>query len=373
MNEQANIYICVEGGSDINIFGNAFERLFDEIFDDQVQVVTGLAYNFKGSMGDFTSRFDIDGLSGKARNEEKSDWYKKKHNKDRKSKDKEARDSLQVKLESELIKSCFKNNPDMSGISADNFTTIIHLIDIDGCFTNDDKVCYIEDGGEEEDILRNINIRDDNYRKHKIEGKEKKDELSGRIGTNKKKYILNKRNKEKNILYRDDFIAAVDANEVIERNDRKRRTIERLLNTEYISSGKNRKIKYYIFYFSSNLDHFIFGPNTFENYAKLLGRELTEEDKENFRGGSANLAVDDKIILCNHVKDKFVNSKAFIEFFVNDDDVSFIDMNAENMDKELERAYYNSWEHIKKNSLKRGTNINVLIEMIRKGDISYWC
>ena len=108
MGKLARVYVCVEGKSEINLFSNPLERLFDEYFGDDIEVIINYAYEKQGNVGDFTSYFDIDNLLSNNRKIELSDWNKRKHYEKNKQTKGDPEAQLRNRLCEGLIKCCFK-------------------------------------------------------------------------------------------------------------------------------------------------------------------------------------------------------------------------------------------------------------------------
>lgn len=135
-------------------------------------------------------------------------------------------------------------------------------------------------------------------------------------------------NHEDKPFYSDDGILTTDVDSIILRNKRKRE------NLDYLSSLKNLHVKskcpkYSVFFFSSNLDHFLYGN------ANLSTREKTSKADEY----AARYELD---------PDGFVSA-------INTTPGALIGMN-----------YEQSWQFIKEgnNSIKRYSNINILLEQL---------
>ena len=123
------------------------------------------------------------------------------------------------------------------------------------------------------------------------------------------------------------IIEAANVPTIIDRNDRKRRNLEYLLSLSEIKI-KTKRVPYELYFFSSNLDHFI-------------------NHDANIEGGKKRLA---DLFMRNYGLD----NDAFVSFFFND-----------------ERAighmgYEESWKYIKEgsNSVRRFTNIDCLIRKL---------
>ena len=129
------------------------------------------------------------------------------------------------------------------------------------------------------------------------------------------------------VIYEDNRIIAPNVDNIIERNSRKRENLDHLSQLSTIKIGSKTR-DYSVFYFSSNLDH-VLHDNA--NLADSLKR---------------NSAIDFRMF------NEDINS--FKEYFVNNRVISG------------EKDYSSSWDYIKheNNSLKRVTNIDILIDML---------
>ena len=129
------------------------------------------------------------------------------------------------------------------------------------------------------------------------------------------------------IKYETENIVCKDRNEAIKRNKRKRDNLEHLISLgEFIYSG--HPMKYHVYYFSSNLDHFL------HNDANLDDRQKTS---------AADLFAD-----------TYNYPQKFVSFFLDKQNPTH------------DMSYKESWEYVKHgtNSLARGTNLNVLIKRL---------
>lgn len=128
--------------------------------------------------------------------------------------------------------------------------------------------------------------------------------------------------------YSDNCILTTDVDSIIQRNKRKRDNLEYL---SYLSEihVKSKRPKYSVFFFSSNLDHFLYGD--------------------------ANLPS----------RDKTTKADEFAEKYELDPD-GFVTAIKTTPGALLEMDYEQSWQFIKKdvNSIKRYSNINVLFERL---------
>ena len=121
-------------------------------------------------------------------------------------------------------------------------------------------------------------------------------------------------------------IEAVDVSAIIDRNDQKRKNLEYLLALpEQKIKVKTKRIPYEIYFFSSNLDHFI--------------------------NNNANVETGKKYLADQFMRSYGLDAKEFSNYFF-EDECSVGHM-----------GYEESWEFIKENSnsVKRYTNIDCLI------------
>ncbi len=130
------------------------------------------------------------------------------------------------------------------------------------------------------------------------------------------------------VVYKDDHIEAQNVNSIRERNDRKKANLNHLISLREIKV-KSKKIRYSVYYFSTNLDHFLHGDANMDGDQKgTKAEEFMEKCK--------------------------VDISAFKKAFLQDA-------------KELELStYVDSWDFIKKgtNSLGRYSNLHLLLNRI---------
>lgn len=126
-------------------------------------------------------------------------------------------------------------------------------------------------------------------------------------------------------VYEDECIRCVDAERIEKRNKQKRENLNYLASCSSIKV-KQKTIPYSIYYFSSNLDHFLHNS---PNLDYRMKRSLADTFSRNYMG----------------------DTEGFVKFFLEDP------KSATNMD------YPQSWEFIKEgtNSLKRYSNFNLLL------------
>ena len=128
------------------------------------------------------------------------------------------------------------------------------------------------------------------------------------------------------IIYKDKIIAP-NVESIIDRNGRKRNNLDHLSSIESIKVG-SKTIDYSVFYFSANLDHVLHDNANLPDSSKrnaAIDFRLFNEEKSSFSG-------------------YFINNKL----------------------TSGQSDYKASWEHIKQgnNSLKRSTNIDILIDSL---------
>lgn len=139
----------------------------------------------------------------------------------------------------------------------------------------------------------------------------------------------------KRVVYREDGIYTVDVDNIKERNKRKRENIRKLVSMDEIvirpKNGRNTKtIKYSVYYFSCNMDHYVHGE------ANLSVQEKVSK-------------ADDFILECYDNKEKFCDRIC-------------------NAAGAAGGNYAESWGYIMEtgnNSLESHTNINILVEKIK--------
>ncbi len=174
-------------------------------------------------------------------------------------------------LDDLIRQTIFSSHPDFA---LEDIYSIAHLIDMDGIFESDDII-----------------------------------ELNQNIDTT---YYDNKK-----------IIVSKDVSKTI-----KTRHIRRERIIEYINKGivniDNRKIKYKIFYMSTNLEH--------------------------VTCGNRNIKAKEKLHVATNFAYQF-NSKEFLNFL-------------ETNNASCTNDYYKSWDYIKKHSLDKATNLIILIKML---------
>lgn len=270
---KAFVCFCVDGQSDIDALQVPFSDLFDEIGGDDINVDFRYA-EFQGeNHGDITTLKNVDPSN----------------------------------IEKMIYKYYFKQQDKSSELGWGDLTYIIHIIDLDGAYVADD--CIREFTAEEMSLANSLVTK----------------------------------GKGKDTLYMGDHIAVrPESNnskppsvlKMIDRNSRKRKNVEYLLSIDEITVGK-KTVKYALYFFSSNLDHFLYGDPNLTGPEKM--RKATEFGR---RIGDAELLTD------------FFKKS---EFCTKDD-------------------YFLSWKALRKDnaSITRGTNVNLLIDSIKNSTIDDW-
>ena len=189
--------------------------------------------------------------------------------------------NIENKITNRFIKPAIRKE----GLYPKKIAKIIQIVDLDGAYiSNENIVPYSSERREHEDYFYNDN---------------------------------------------DNVIETKDVDSVIKRNERKRKNIEYLLSlSENGIRIQSKTIPYEIYFFSSNLDHFI-------NY-------------------DANLKENKKYLADAFLRRYGINRNQFCNYFLNDkNSIGFL-------------GYKESWERIKieSNSIKRYTNIDFLIRRL---------
>lgn len=135
-----------------------------------------------------------------------------------------------------------------------------------------------------------------------------------------------------NPMYYPDIIVTSIPERVRERNARKSENMDVLTSLNHIKIG-SKKVRYSVYYFSCNLDHFLHGDANFNEHEKV--RKALE----------FSIAHEDS---------------GALEKFIGETEHDTTDM-----------TYDESWNYIKngENSLKRHTNVNLLIKRLKEGRI----
>lgn len=273
-NNKAFICFCVDGQSDVDALRDQFEDLFDEIGGNDINVDFRCAEANGENQGDITTLKGVDPDN----------------------------------IEQMMYKYYFKDQDKSSDLGWDDLTCIIHIIDLDGAYVKDECIREFTD---EESVLADKLV------------------TSG---------------KSKLTLYMDDHIAVRPENDptkppavlkMCDRNKRKRKNIEYLLSLDGEFTAKRTTVKYMLYYFSSNLDHYLYGD--------------------------ANLTGVQKMRQASEFSDKYGDAESLSEFFNDSEFSTCLD-------------YEGSWRSLRKgkNSLSRGTNLNLLIETIKESELEDW-
>ncbi len=270
MSKKAFVCFCVDGQSDIDALREPFSDLFDYIGGTDINVEFRLGQfnqkERKNKGGDLTSQIGVHPEN----------------------------------VEQQLYKYYFRLQDKGSGLGWSDLTHIIHIIDLDGAFIDEQHIELFTD--QEKEYVERLSSQHD-------EGK--------------------------TTLYYDTHIAARDDRQhVIQRNERKKRIIEKLLTLDRITIGR-KVVKYSIYYFSSNIDHLLYGD--------------------------ANLGRIDKMVNASRFSDEHYTWQDLADFFDQCPYCSKLD-------------YETSWNEVKKrnHSLLRGTNVNLLFNRILHSDLEDW-
>lgn len=193
----------------------------------------------------------------------------------------------------------FKDIDKSSDLGWNDVTTIIHLIDLDGAYIHKDSIKLFT---EEEEAMA------DSLVTHK---------------------------EPKNTLYLDDHIA-VRKNLLLRQETlkRKRQNIEKLLELDTITFGK-KSVRYALYYFSSNIDHFLHG--------------------------NANMTGSEKMTYAADFSQKVQDASSLVKYFSEHPGCSAAD-------------YAQSWKDLRYGtaSLQRRSNIHLLIERIQNSTLEDW-
>lgn len=140
--------------------------------------------------------------------------------------------------------------------------------------------------------------------------------------------IMEKNTDRGGFVYETNKICVPDKDRAIDRNKRKRNVIDKLVSLDHIFVD-NKKVKYSVYFFSCNLDHYLY-------------------DKRNLMG-----------------YEKIAMAKRFSDMCI-DDSQYFIDIMCNLINVPKMTSYKKSWEYIKKgiHSLERGSNLGVLIRRL---------
>ena len=272
-NSKAFVCFCVDGQSDIDALRIQFEDLFDEVGGNDINV------DFRFSEFQGENHGDITTLKGVEPDN----------------------------IEQSIHKYYFKQQDKNANLGWNDLTSIIHIIDLDGAYAKDSQIQ--EFSREELDLA---------------------DKLSTHGQTKK-------------VLYFDDHISVrADAEPgkvppielMCNRNKRKRRNIEYLVQLDELTA-KKKTVQYSLYYFSSNMDYFLYGDPNMTGADKM--RNASCFSREN---GDGN---------------------ALLNYFRNNEYCT-------------KEEYVSSWNSLRKgnNSLIRGTNVNLLVERIKGSKITDW-
>ena len=216
MKSKAFVCFCVDGQSDIDALRDPFEDRFLGV-DENINVEFRQARFQKDIGGDLTSYKGVNADN----------------------------------IEQRIYKHYFKLQDQNSGLGWNDVTYIIHIIDLDGMYVQDENVRLFTD-----EELRLA------------------DSISGR--------------EKRNTLYFDTHIAArSDIHNVTERNERKKRIVEHLLRIDTITVGK-KSVNYSLYYFSSNIDHALYGdanlsgPDKMRKAADFRAKYSNGDDFSNY-------------------------------------------------------------------------------------------
>ena len=140
--------------------------------------------------------------------------------------------------------------------------------------------------------------------------------------------LLKRTGNEDKPVYYPDIIVTANPDHVKERNLCKSANLDVLTSLSSIKIG-SKKIKYSVYYFSSNLDHFLYRDANSDEHGKV--RRAAEFSMKHETSGS-------------------------LERFFEENETVTTDM-----------TYWESWDFIKsgENSLKRHTNVNLLIKRLK--------
>lgn len=198
-NDRAFICICVEGNTDVRTLSFALEELFDDVGGEDIQVVFRTGLKDKKAQGDITSLNDV----------------------------------TPENIERKIYKYYFKKQDKSSEIGWNDFTHIIHIVDLDGCFISSTNIMDFTD-------------EDEAYAKK-----------------------LSTEFKDIKVLYYDDHIATSSGRDnIVKRNKQKSKNLQYLYQLDAITVGK-KKIKYNIFFFASNIEHVLYGKANLSSEEKI--------------------------------------------------------------------------------------------------------
>ena len=272
------VCFCVDGPSDIDALQIQFEDLF----------------NGKDPNGNYRNDINVSFRFAKFQKENHGDIISLK-------------DVNADNVQQMIYKFYFKQQDRSSDLGWEDLTYIIHIIDIDGAYVSDENIHGFNE--EEKRLAKELGSR----------GKSKKALYMGDHIAVKNEFIPNQES---------------PVQQMCNRNKRKRQIIEKLLSLDVLTA-KNKEVKYELYYFSSNLDHFLYGD--------------------------ANLSGPQKMIKASKFKDDYKDGNKLSEFFSNSEFSTNYD-------------YDTSWRALRKgnSSLARGSNVNLLIEKIKNSFVEDW-
>lgn len=202
-------------------------------------------------------------------------------------------------IERAIYKYFFKGQDKQSTFGWQDVTTIIHIIDLDGAYEDPEHIRLFTAG--EEAIADSL-----------VTNGEPKNTL----------YLCDHIAVRKGLPIRQDILA------------RKRKNIEYLRSLDEITVG-NKKVRYCLYYFSCNLDHFLHGN------ANMTGREKMQS------ASSFSLHM--------------IDADCLIDYFTNNEFCTATN-------------YEESWKCLRKDgaSLQRCSNVHLLIDRIRDSTVEDW-
>ena len=311
-NKNPVVVFCVEGQSEIDALRDSFESLFGN-----TEGLEDVIVEFRQGKGDITAEW-----FEKEKRENANARYNKpgrdrrdnrsKHEKDKRGREKKPESSPEEEYTEFFYRRFFEPYDRPSGICWNDVTQVIQIIDIDGAYSDDIRLFT------EEEM-----------------------QLAARIDAENKKHSDSNYYKEEATLYYSDHIATKTVNgidRIRDRNKRKCQRIEMIKDWDSIEY-KGNCANFSVYYFSSNLDHFLYDSVNLTNSEKIR----KARDFNTFNG----------------------ELDAFLGFFLNSPYAAKVSGD-ESVD------YMASWKHLWKNSLRRGTNLNLLIRKIRESAITDW-
>ncbi|MCR4838704.1 MAG: hypothetical protein K5897_07210 [Eubacterium sp.] len=319
--KKSNAFVCflVDGSSEEKAFSSQFEELFDMVGGDRINV------EFRQKSHD------------KQHEDAYADPKKKNQPNDGgditafMTKGVPAVQATPKNIAKLIYEYYFKRQDKASGLGWDDLTTIIHIIDMDGAYVWDDRVH--EFTSEEEAFA---------------------DSLNG-----------NNQNKKRNTLYLEDHIAvraeeesetdsknvtasSTGLEKLLKRNAQKRENIDYLLSLNGKLTVHRKTVNYYLYFFSSNLDHFLFDD--------------------------ANLPKKDKSRKADEFRTSNSDADALCKFF--DDSCFTASRKLKGSGMDLDWKYKESWDEFRRGdgtaSLARWTNVDLLIEKIKNSTLEDW-